>query len=631
MALCIPHATAVPGLAGPPNWFDNSAPAANPLRTQIDDPRWIGSYSQGFGYGTAEEATFRALNHTVGTQTYLYLSWHVKYENTPSPLLDTLYVGLTRTGHPPLILKVKPYGNPGNVDLEAVPAADIAAGSRNAADGKLTAFFDVPDWITDTLRCWHYPGSMDWAVHLRVPIKAGASLEDNDGIDLPATFKMWYCYDIYTPTRADAASTTGITGGVLRLLWPSNTALGFSGGAFVYPDPNSASAPWLEYNNGSSAAPCSTSTGIALVGYTSIGTNTPGIADSQISTTIPNTFYAQPTNNSGSTIAISALKARFRLANWGAVCDPLAPWSTIGEADNNALINNGTTAPNNVVNLTWSTPASFVAAMSLPPADPNYKSSHQCILVELSGVGLTFTASSRYRNMDFVPNSTYSRQAEINVVGLKPVSIANRDTYLAVEALNMPPRSDVPPRFRLRPLGPEAVEAGGALTNMLRDDQRDRIQVLKDFVANYYAEGLDKQYNVPVEDLLDANLPTYRVHTYYDTGERQTTDGNTYAILGLGSSFGYYGVTAFGAEVEGWEHRLEGAIRIAENFYLLRVPNNGKAYVTTTLQSLAPGEQPLPQVPIERWPDPTPAIGSGVKGCLSAIIDFIMGLFKRSP
>src|SRR5690554_371980 len=117
MPLCIPHATGVPGLSGPPNWL--AATPSSPQRLEIDDPRWVGSYSQGFGYGTAEEATFRALNHRVGGQTFLYLSWHVKFENEPSPLQDTLYVGFTRTAHPPLILKVKPYGSPGNTTLDA--------------------------------------------------------------------------------------------------------------------------------------------------------------------------------------------------------------------------------------------------------------------------------------------------------------------------------------------------------------------------------------------------------------------------------------------------------------------------------------------------------------------------------
>src|SRR5262245_29378562 len=179
MPLCIPHATGVPGLSGPPNWLD--APPAG--RPEIDDPRWIGSYSQGFGFGTAEEATFRALNSTSGGQTSLYLSWHVKFENTPSPNLDTLYVGFTRTApNPPLLLKVVPYGSPGNTILSAVAAADIVVGSRiataGATNGQLDAFPNVPNWVTDNLRIWHSPGDMDWAVHLRVPIKPTATLQD---------------------------------------------------------------------------------------------------------------------------------------------------------------------------------------------------------------------------------------------------------------------------------------------------------------------------------------------------------------------------------------------------------------------------------------------------------------------
>jgi len=625
MPLCIPHASGVPGLSGPPNWLD----AAPTGRNEIDDPRWVGASSQGFGFGTAEEATFRALNHNAGGRTSLYLSWHVKFENTPSPLEDTLYIGFTRTAHPPLILKVKPYGSPGNTTLNGVTAAEITVGSRNAVNGQLTTFVDTPDWITNSLRIWHSPGDMDWAVHLIVPIIAGAALADDAGIDLPTTFKMWYGYDIFTPTRADSVSTNEITGGILRLLSPANATLGFSAGNFIYPDPNSISAPWLEYNLGSSATPCTTSSGIALGGYTSIGSNTAGITDAQVSTTIPNTFYAQPTNNSGSAVAFGTLKAKFSFANWGAIADPAAPWTVIGEAQNTVAIANATTAANTVVNLVWSAPAGWVAAMSLPSADPSYKSSHQCMLVELSGVGLTFTRNSLYRNMDFVPNSTYSRRAEINVVGLAPVSLINRDTYLAVESMNMPKALEGGGRLRPRSVAGEASEAVGMLRRVVDDDQQDRIQEIKNFVANYHAQGQNGRSNVPIEDLLDANLPTYRVHMYYDTGGRQTMNGKTYVILGLGSSFGFYGITGFGTNVEGWEHRLEGAVRIAENYYLLRVPNNGKAYVTTTLQSRAPGEAPLPEVPIQRWPTSTPLLdGTTPEGCLQMIINFLTALFN---
>ncbi len=130
MATCIPYAFGVPGLGGPPNWWDNTVPAGQ-YRPVIEDPRWRGASARGFGIGTSEEATFRAIYHPsggpAGSTKSLYFSWHVKYDMGPAPSQDTLYVGLARgSADPnPLILAIVVYNDA--TDKTADPPGSITA------------------------------------------------------------------------------------------------------------------------------------------------------------------------------------------------------------------------------------------------------------------------------------------------------------------------------------------------------------------------------------------------------------------------------------------------------------------------------------------------------------------------
>ena len=100
--------------------------------------------------------------------------------------------------------------------------------------------------------------------------------------------------------------------------------------------------------------------------------------------------------------------------------------------------------------------------------------------------------------------------------------------------------------------------------------------------------GLASRGTTTIEDLIKF-VPTYRVHVYHDTGRRRNVQGGvTRRILSPQSSFGYF-LEHEGA-LEGWDARLQGAIRIAETFYLLRVENNGTAKVKTVVQGRGPGD-----------------------------------------
>jgi hypothetical protein len=96
-----------------------------------------------------------------------------------------------------------------------------------------------------------------------------------------------------------------------------------------------------------------------------------------------------------------------------------------------------------------------------------------------------------------------------------------------------------------------------------------------------------------IEELIKF-LPTYRVHVYHDTGRRTTLlGGGSRRILSPQSSFGF--LVQHEGELYGWETRLYGAEKLAENFYVLRVPNNGSVRVTTAIQAReSASESPLP-------------------------------------
>ena len=127
-----------------------------------------------------------------------------------------------------------------------------------------------------------------------------------------------------------------------------------------------------------------------------------------------------------------------------------------------------------------------------------------------------------------------------------------------------------------------------------------------------------------IEDLIKF-VPTYRVHVYHDTGRRRNVKNGSRRILTPQSSFGYF-LDHQGA-LEGWDARLQGAIRIAETFYLLRVDNNGTKKVNTVVQAREAGDARLPEDPIVKEPPPIQPPGGGC-GCLGGLINWLKHLFK---
>jgi hypothetical protein len=175
-----------------------------------------------------------------------------------------------------------------------------------------------------------------------------------------------------------------------------------------------------------------------------------------------------------------------------------------------------------------------------------------------------------------VTSASIAREpARISIEGLTPIGAAPRDVYLYLQTFNMPKEvKDSDPEPSLR-----SMDLRQGMT-AIRGTQ----------IHNGEGEG---SHSWEVEDIA-AFYPTYIVHVYHDTGNKMTLeDGRQVPILRPQTAFGHF--VSHEGNLVGWETRLYGAEKISDNFYRLRVPNNGARYVETAIQAReSANEAPLP-------------------------------------
>ncbi|APR76896.1 Hypothetical protein A7982_02243 [Minicystis rosea] len=652
MSVCIPFTHGVPGQDAPPRWWDTSQPpdATTPFNSDYLDYRWEGAYSQSYGTGTTPVTTFRALyrpHPTKANGAYLFFSWIVWHDLDPIDVAhDAVYVGF-KCASEDLIVRVILSND--NTDKNAQTAYQIDFYSRNT-DGSLSPL-PKPNWLKDqtvaptasdqgTVRVWQVtknPTDSYWVISMRVPAFPGAT--HDEGVDLtPSSFKMWYYYEIFTDAFS-SPDPTHPSAGLVKLAWPEGKVPTISAdtGSQVFPGPTD----WESYSLGTVTASvltpsCASGVGISF-GYYDVGTTDPISSSNlkfapQISSDPPvaqplNTFFIKPTNQTGHEVKAGDLRASIRLANWGSCCGADgfqdAPIVTLNAAGTNTNELNdlpfSSGEVKQIFTLGWRPSFQWAVNMTAQPGQTYpAKTRHQCMLIELfsnkfTGGGpddpdsIQFINSSIYRNMDFVPASTYSRDAEISVVGLEPFSVEGRDVYLSVETRQMSSKQSEP--GIAAHLG-EMTAVGHAKSS-------------EELAAAYVKAVQSGQLD---GSRIDQILPTVRVHCYHDTGEREIRNGRTYVVLGLQSSFGFFAVHA--GALEGWRFAIAGAKRIAENLYVVRAPNHGAARITTTLQAVEPGENPLPLDPIVPHVPQEPSDGDFLDRLL-LLIDRILALLDK--
>lgn len=189
---------------------------------------------------------------------------------------------------------------------------------------------------------------------------------------------------------------------------------------------------------------------------------------------------------------------------------------------------------------------------------------------------------------------------------------------------------------------PDVVSALRALLSDLGAGNSERRPVLATVCSGIAAwlrsgERLQVFVNVLAEvgltsEELDQLFPTVRIHPYYDTGERVTgSDGSVRPVLNVQPSFGLYAYHEGG--LEGWQTSIEGAQRIADNLYLLAVPNQGTAKVVVKVQGVDPEEERIPEDPIKPIEPEPRDMPRGCLHLLFRLFRFILRLLglERNP
>jgi hypothetical protein len=307
---------------------------------------------------------------------------------------------------------------------------------------------------------------------------------------------------------------------------------------------------------------------------------TPNVSSSQFQ----NQFFAIPTfPGSYQQAQREAVRARFSLANWGSQYSiPTASsWRPVpgGEdvqyqdAVSEArfiwpLPSTGGTPDQYTTTLVRNINTFLNAQAANAPYPADAQNPHQCMLVELTSTdpSVVLSRSSIYVNMNVTRTSTVRAPARISIEGLPPIGPGRRDVYLYLQTFNMP----------------QVVkgESAGPVETIPRNS----------FEHGSFQEG---PVDFEVEDVA-VTAPTYIVHVYHDTGDTyEMEDGSTIPIVRGQTAFGYFAVHE--GNLVGWETRLYGAEKLAENFYRLRIPNDGAEYVETAIQAReSSAEPPLP-------------------------------------
>ena len=618
MSINIPAAGGVPGISGPPDWF-NAPPTGS---FDLDDVRWRGATKTTFGAGGAGSNSLRAIQATVGGQQFIYLSFRAAFVQALSEQYDTVYLGLQRTGGTKaMVIQMQVHGptfTPAGPPSANPPAniASVQIWTRLNTDSSWTGPQAMtPSWIANNARAWiqsaaDVPADPNnrWAIELRIPAMAAGDIAANNGPNLGTDFDMWYVIHGATSTGSPVILADYRTSG-------TTTEGNLQNANFPVPFP--PSGVWDEFVLTSGPAAFG---GVALEWGDVVVQNAAHGEGWEIANGQPNTFVARPRNYrpAGNTINAGDINATFRIANWGSVADPNAPWDYV--PGNNATTPVPSNAAIPVLSAGSNPPATNPIALG--PANMTLaagKNTHQCMLVTLSGNNLNFLNDSIFQNMNYDHASLLQREAEISILGLTPFSPQPRDVYLAIEKINM---------LRNMPAGTDEgvflestmrqlIAKGGALAKKL-ETARAILSDVDNAAPRVRPEGGNERLNTFVKVLsevgltdneLDQLFPTFRVHPYYDTGERITgSDGRSHPVLSAQSSFGIYAYHEGG--LDGWQTSLQGAQRIADNLYLLAAPNNGTAKVTVRIQGVAPGEQRIPEDPIE---------GTLPKGCLCVI------------
>ena len=555
---CVPLASGVPALPGAPNFLDSSVGEPN-YWTRADDPRWRGALSRSWGNGASPHVTFQALR-VVAPQPYLYLSWVVKVAPAPQPLVDKLRLAFRTSGGTTWALEVIPFNNVSSA-IQIQAPVQTAAWRLNGGTWTLNGVVTPPAWVHDDTRVWlETTAPRMWAVSMRVPMTNPFGDGGNLSDQFPVAFHLHVNHS--DTTLADYRLDDSVT-----LIPSPNTG----------PPVSNTPDNWTQLNV---ALPTTDPACENQIRISASDIGTTNSVPHEINLNAANTFFVRPENvmPAGTNVGAQKIAATIRIANWGTqpnwndVVDPMTSlWRDItnpaSEPMNATSFMSGTKG---LIEHQWTPACGDFVGTSCP--GPHDRRLHQCMLVELHGGGYVYNPTSVYRNMDFVTASTFERRADVSVAGLKALNPGSprRDVYLHLQTFQMPSDVKAPPR-RSTMFDLAKVE------EILQRHGNDARRVTKQAV-----EKPPKGPSAGVDfETLDQVYPTYLVHAFHDTGETVVVDGGPRRVLRPQTSFGYY--VNHDGPLAGWEAYLEGAERIAADYYRIAVPEGGTETITTRI------------------------------------------------
>jgi hypothetical protein len=539
-SLCIPSAGIVPGSSGPPNWLTGS--------TNLDDPNWGGALQLSYGQVgipnqqvSGEQATFRALY--AGTD--LFLSWLVRvdpdsFNDIP---FDALHLGFS----------VGTAGTPQQraalIRVQITPSETAPKPNDNT--------FRADTYLWDPVNKWGNP------------VTPVAQNQQYDWmIDGTHGIRVWTGQPFdNTPNLPTPLQSINTVAWAIQMRIPIGTIV-----------------PANLNNSGNAAFTISSPFNM----WYSMVVKTPSSLQNNPSSFIdpnnPNVIFAEPLNRdagatAGASINAQDITARFRLWNWGSQVLPNPPtnlntnWTDIrgGEAvqGNNLQIpdnNTGGPATGHYISFPWTLNASERAFYTFVDPANHIDQTHQCMLVELSSPTqhYTFLNESVVRNMDFHnPPLPLRRIAEIDIRGLEAIAPHGREVFLHLQLANLP----------------HIIGVG-------------RPEIIFDAPSGSPAGDVPAHPEVELAGSAEPFARTsafpsiYIVRAYHDTGAKVLVNGKIYTILNTQTSFGYILLQDGKTPIYGWDHRLEGAEVVGNNFYKVQVPNNGAVHIVTAVEAL---------------------------------------------
>lgn len=593
--LCAPDAKGVPTRRGPPIWWGTSSDDVV-VDPQPSDPRWQGATRITRGDGAHEEVSLRALSHTEDGQQYLYLEWaaHPTHAGTDDDR-GTIYLGLSAGSGSTNTFVVQ-----FDVGAATASAPTELSGYKLYAeptDGELKKVSTDLAWLENTADVQDdEPTNPDaakgWFLRARIPIKDASTTGYDDALPVGTEFYLWTQWSL--PRVADDDRVYAYPHGL-----PEATEV---------PGPTEDIPPtlqpppigqWKPAVFGTSDPECA-SGGVRLdrlqVGVAPNGQEGTAVLSHKIEAGAVNSLVARPENTGTEPISEKGIEATFRISDWGSSSE----WTPIGTGLLSESLEPKGTDP--------SDPFDGMAPISIqwePSTDYlDDSKDHQCMLVELRGSGgpelpptgaepgsnkVTFLNESVYRNMDFVEtNSVFSRKATISAKGLPAIDGASdREIYLYLETRNMPQKVD---------------ESKWHHRKRFIDYHLDRIRG-DDPGRSPYGKEQPGDY-----EALDDLMPTYIVHVYHDTGRTVRRNGKERRVLKSQPSFGYY--VDHNDPLVGWSVALDGAEYLGDNWYRIRVEDEGTHVVRTRVQAReTSAEKPIQAV--ADWPNHDPCIDGG--------------------